>query len=45
MVLTVYLTALSVLSLVVVGLRFHVRIFIIRKVGMDDWATALACVS
>ncbi|KAH7376918.1 hypothetical protein B0T11DRAFT_24986 [Plectosphaerella cucumerina] len=43
MVLTVYLTALSVLSLVVVGLRFHVRIFIIRKVGMDDWATALAC--
>ncbi|KAH6683486.1 hypothetical protein F5X68DRAFT_262941 [Plectosphaerella plurivora] len=42
-VLMVYMTTLSILSLVVVGLRFQVRIFTIRKVGMDDWATALAC--
>lgn len=34
-----------VLSIVLVGLRFATRIFLVKRVGMDDWTILFACVS
>jgi hypothetical protein len=41
------ITACLVVAIVVVSLRFYVRLVIIRKFGADDWALAVAlvCVS
>ena len=36
---------LTVLSIILVGLRFATRIWVIKRVGMDDWTILFACVS
>jgi len=42
--LVAVITALSIVTTVVVGLRFYVRLRIIKKLGIDDWVLAAALV-
>jgi len=37
--------SLAAVSLIVVAMRFYTRIFVLRRVGWDDWVMLLAMVN